>query len=96
MPDDNLVPVLGSGVVRRFLGDRRAAGADRPSRAQGFPTDCPLCGMRVIKPRYVTWHLITMMAPSPSYWFTDDDLVELCPLHQMLAGAEAAGPADAA
>ena len=50
-------------------------------------THCPLCGTRVVEAKYVSMHLAASFGPSPCWSFTDDELVEMCPLHQMLQRA---------
>jgi hypothetical protein len=91
--DDTLLGVWGSVVaVRRW---KRRARAPRPADLGQPQTRCPSCGIPVVEGGSISLNLLAVFGSTPGSWFTDEELLDLCPLHQMLATAEVdgAGPA---
>lgn len=85
--------MLGSaGVVRRLLA---RTFTSRASDLPHLPTECPLCGLRVVDVGPVSLHFLAIYGPC-GVWYTDDELVEMCPLHAMLEQARVGGADDTA
>jgi len=85
-----LGPVSGvAGSMRKLLA---RTFTSRATDLPHLPTECPLCGVKVVDVGPVSLHFLAIYGPC-GVWYTDDELVEMCPLHQMLERAEA-GRAD--
>ena len=76
---------------------RRLLARTFAPRAADLPhlrTDCLLCGLQVVDVGAVTMHFLAVFGPC-ELWYSDEDLIEMCPLHQLLAQARVAGSDDA-
>jgi len=80
--DGTLAGVWGTVTVRRW---KRRAELGQPQ------TRCPSCGIPVVEGGSISLNLLAVFGSTPGPWFTDEELLALCPLHQMLAVAEVDG-----
>ena len=77
--------------IRGVIARRAASGAVELPHLR---THCPLCGIRVVEAKYVSMHLAAPFGPSPCWSFSDEELVDMCPLHRMLERATVGGSDD--
>ena len=89
MSDGTLAGVWGTVVpVRRW---KRRARSPRLADLGQPQTRCPSCGVPVVEGGSISLQLLAVFGSTPGPWFTDEELLDLCPLHQMLAVAEVDG-----